>query len=174
MESIIGEKVILKPITKEYTPLIVKWRNTESVRNNFIYRETFTEEGHNHWMDTKVATGEVVQFIIFDKSSDKPVGSVYFRDVDKIKKMAEYGIFIGEECARGKGLGTETAKLMCDFGFEKLGLKKIILRVFAYNKQAIKSYENAGFVPYDILKNEVVVDDESYDIIMMQKIKEKK
>lgn len=168
MDSIIGEKVVLKPITKEHTPLIVKWRNTDSVRNNFIYRETFTEEGHNHWMDTRVASGEVVQFIIYDKSADKPVGSVYFRDVDKRKKEAEYGIFIGEESARGKGLGTETAKLMCDFGFHKMGLEKIILRVFAFNKQAIKSYENAGFKQYAYLEKEVLIGDKYYDIIMME------
>ena len=57
---IYGEKVMLRPITMEDTPLIVRWRNTESVRKNFIFRERFTEEMHNNWMRTKVASGEVV------------------------------------------------------------------------------------------------------------------
>lgn len=49
-----GSKVQLKPITKEDTPWIVRWRNTESVRKNFIFQDKFTDEMHNHWMDTKV------------------------------------------------------------------------------------------------------------------------
>ena len=60
----VGERLILIPITKEYTKLIVKWRNNERVYNNFIFSETFTEEMHNRWMDTKVKSGEVIQFII--------------------------------------------------------------------------------------------------------------
>ena len=168
MDQIVGEKVILKKITKEYTPLIVKWRNSDAVRNNFIYRGLFTEESHNQWMDTKVASGEVVQFIIFDKEDDKPVGSVYFRDVDLDKKEAEYGIFIGEPSGRGKGLGSETAKIACDYEMSEMGLERIILRVFSYNEQAIASYKNAGFVETEYRKDEVCYDGKYFDIVMME------
>ena len=44
-------------------------------------------------------------------SNIRPVGSVYFRDIDRVKKEAEYGIFLGEDDAAGKGYGTEAAKL---------------------------------------------------------------
>ena len=71
---------------------------------NFIFRQTFTPEMHRSWLATKVATGQVVQYIILDNADGKPVGSVYYRDVDNHNRSAEYGIFIGEESARGKGL----------------------------------------------------------------------
>ena len=100
-----GERVLLRPITPEDTPLIVKWRNTESVRRNFIFRGPFTAEVHTRWMETKVASGEVLQYIIVDKETGESVGSVYFRDVNRENRSAEYGIFIGEEAARGNGLG---------------------------------------------------------------------
>ena len=45
-----------------------------------------------------------VQYIILDNADGKPVGSVYYRDIDNHNRSAEYGIFIGEESARGKGL----------------------------------------------------------------------
>ena len=63
-KSMIGKNLTLRPITLVDTPLIVRWRNIDFVRNNFLYREKFTEEIHKHWLETKVATGEVVQFII--------------------------------------------------------------------------------------------------------------
>lgn len=37
-----GEKVVLRPITDADTDNIVRWRNTPSVRDNFIFRQTFT------------------------------------------------------------------------------------------------------------------------------------
>ena len=110
-----GTAVTLRPITDADTDLIVKWRNTPSVVQNFIFRQTFTPEMHRNWLATKVATGQVVQYIILDNADGKPVGSVYYRDIDNHNRSAEYGIFIGEESARGKGLGTETARLFTQF-----------------------------------------------------------
>ena len=140
-----GEKVVLRPITDADTDNIVRWRNTPSVRDNFIFRQTFTPEMHRNWLKTKVATGEVVQYIIVDKAADTAVGSVYYRDVDHTFNSAEYGIFIGEESARGKGFGTETARLFTDFGFTALHLHRISLRVLAENTPARRSYAAAGF-----------------------------
>ena len=90
-----GTAVTLRPITDADTDLIVKWRNTPSVVQNFIFRQTFTPEMHRSWLATKVATGQVVQYIILDNADGKPVGSVYYRDIDNHNRSAEYGIFIG-------------------------------------------------------------------------------
>ena len=35
-------------------------------------------------------------------------------------KKAEFGIFIGEDSARGKGIGTKSAELTIEYGFCKL------------------------------------------------------
>ena len=89
-----GAAVRLRPIADADTDLIVKWRNTPSVVQNFIFRQTFTPEMHRSWLATKVATGQVVQYIIIDKADDKPVGSVYYRDIDGHNRSAEYGIWL--------------------------------------------------------------------------------
>ena len=61
---------------------------------NFIYQELFTRQSHEHWIRTHVETGDVVQMIICDLEGDKPLGSVYIRDIDRHHNKAEYGIFI--------------------------------------------------------------------------------
>ena len=94
--------VYLRPITMDDTERIVGWRNSDRVRKNFIFQKPFTVQGHIEWMETKVASGEVVQFILCETEGDRPVGSVYFRDIDRENNRAEYGIFIGEEDAAGK------------------------------------------------------------------------
>lgn len=162
-----GRQIYLRPITMEDTELIVKWRNEDRVRRNFIYQALFTKEGHERWMRTKVASGEVVQFIICEKESDRPVGSVYFRDIDALNKKAEYGIFIGEADCAGKGIGTESARLAVKYAGEELRLHKLMLRVFADNAAAVKSYRNAGFVQEAHLKDEFLQNGRYRDILLM-------
>lgn len=144
MHIIKGNKIYLRPITMQDTNLIVKWRNTEFVRENFIFRENFTAEMHQNWMKSKVAIGSVIQYIICSNSNGA-IGSVYFRDIDNENKTAEFGIFIGEKDALGKGYGQEATALFTEYGFKYVGLEKIMLRVIDSNNRAEHVYEKNGF-----------------------------
>ena len=78
--------------------------------------------------------------IICDLFTDMPFGSVYIRDIDRVHNKAEYGFFIGEDDARGRGVGTAAARLMLRYCFEEEKLHRIYLRVYSDNLQAIRSY----------------------------------
>lgn len=145
-ENIInGQKVILRPINEYDTGLIINWRNSDEVKNNFIFQDDLTEEIHRKWLNDVVGTGKAIQYIIMNRENELPVGSVYFRDINIDNKSAEYGVFIGEACSRCCGFGKETALLFCKYGFEVIGLKHIFLRVFVDNISAVNCYFSAGF-----------------------------
>ncbi len=159
--------IYLRLMMWEDTDLIVTWRNSDAVRRNFIYREPFTREGHESWIRDMVDTGRVVQMMICDLDTDRPLGSVFIRDIDRRHNKAEYGIFIGEPDARGRGVGTAAARLMLRYCFEEQGLHRVFLRVLADNAQAIRSYEKAGFVREGYLRGDVRLDGEYRDVIWM-------
>ena len=138
-----NEQVTIRPVTEADTDRIIAWRNAPSVMAHFIYRTPLTRKAHLNWLHNRVETGEVAQFVIYD--GETAVGSVYLRDIDRNNQKCEYGIFIGDEDCRGKGIGTAAAKLALAHAFEELGLNRVYLRVFADNLGAIKSYEKAGF-----------------------------
>ena len=117
LTTIIGKSIILRPITFDDTDLIVKWRNNPSVVQNFIFREKFTKEMHENWMRTKVDSGYVIQYIVEEKKSGRPIGSVYFRDVNDNYNSAEFGIFIGEEAVAAINLITPAYSLAAFFGY---------------------------------------------------------
>ena len=96
----------------------------------------------------------------------------FLRDIDDEHHKAEYGIFIGEDDARGKGVGTAAAELILKYGFEELKLHKIFLRVLADNGRAVHSYEKAGFKKEAYLKDDVFIDGKYRDIILMAKFSE--
>lgn len=139
-----SKTVHLRPMTTADTAKIVAWRNKDFVRHNFIYQEPFTEAGHLAWIRSQVEPGHVVQFIIC-LDDGREIGSVYFRDIDREKKTAEYGIFIGEEDAVGCGYGSQTAKLALAYAFGPLELQRVFLRFLEENVGARISYERAGF-----------------------------
>lgn len=166
------KNIYLRLMTGEDTDNIIKWRNTDFVRCNFIYREPFTRQGHEAWTRDMINTGKAIQFIICEKKTDRPLGSVYLRDINRLHNKAEYGIFIGEEDALCKGYGTQAARLMLTYAFEELALHKVMLRVLAENVRARRSYEKAGFVQEACLKEEVFLEGSYRDVILMAILKE--
>jgi len=141
----------VRPICMDDTDLIVSWRANPRVKNNFLYRGEITATEHTEWMNTKVFTGEVIQFIILE--NEKPIGSVYFRDINHEKRSAEYGIFIGEDDATGSGYGNLVAKWALSYAKEEMKLDVVYLRVLADNEAALKSYINAGFKEVECTKD---------------------
>jgi len=56
---------------------------------------------------------------------------------------------------------------MIRYSFREEGLHKLMLRVYADNQQAIRSYEKAGFVKEAYLKDDVWIDGRFRDMILM-------
>ncbi|MDE7247658.1 MAG: GNAT family N-acetyltransferase [Lachnospiraceae bacterium] len=166
------ERVYLRLITAADTAKIVTWRNRDFVRKNFIYQKPFTEEGHLTWFHEQVESGQVAQFIIcvLDEKSTFPweIGSVYLRDIDRDAGTAEYGVFIGETEALGRGYGTAAAKLAVAYGFETLHLQKIFLRFLEDNAGARKSYEKAGFRTIEDKKETVALEQGVREVLFME------
>jgi len=159
--------IYLREMTVDDTDKIVAWRNSDEVKKRFIYRGEFSRETHLSWIKNMVETGKVIQLMICDLETDAPLGSVYFRDVDRIHQKAEYGIFIGEESARGRGVGSAVARLALKYVFNEEKLHRVFLRVLSDNVRAIKSYENAGFQREALLREDVFLDGTYRDVILM-------
>lgn len=161
------DSIYIRPITVEDTEALLTWRNSQEVKQFFIYQEEITKEDHLNWLKNKVETGKVVQFIIVEKETENPIGSVYMQDIDHIHKKAEYGILIGSTAKTGKGYGTLAAKLMIQYAFEEMKLHKVYLRVIEGNERAIKSYEKAGFEKEALLRDDVCINGVYKNIILM-------
>lgn len=160
-------RVYIRDITLSDTNNVLKWRNSPSVRIFFIHQEEITEKEHLDWIKNKVETGLVKQFIICSVDDDKPIGSVYFSNIDYKNSKAEYGIFIGENDAKYAGCGTEAGILAVEYAFNVMKIHKIYLRVFADNIRAIKSYEKIGFVTEGFFKDDVIIKGKFADIVFM-------
>ena len=167
MDRIYGEQVYLRPITEEDTDDIIRWRNSEAVRPYFIYQQPFTREGHLKWLKNMIYSGKGYQFIVCQIEDDKPIGSAYFRDYDKEHNKIEYGMFLGENNVKGKGIGTEIFKLSLQFAFEVLDVHKVYSRVFADNAICLRSCEKAGIEREGVFVDDVCINGVYKDVVML-------
>lgn len=160
-----GKQIYLRPITIEDTDNVLRWRNDQKIVENFIYRKPISKEEHLNWLHNKVEAGQVIQFIICDLSTDKPLGSIYLQNFNEESRQAEEGIFLGEEEAYGRGIGTEAAKLMLEYAFKTLKLHKLTARVLSYNQGSRRMHEKAGYQQESYLKDELFLDGKYEDLI---------
>lgn len=162
-----GEKIFLTPITYDDCEDFIRWRNSDLIKSRFIYRKDLTVQDQRNWVKTKVETGEVAQFIIWDKRDNKKIGSVYLQKIDKEKKQCEFGILIGEPDYINGGRGREAAKLINNYGFTELGMNRIYLRVLADNERARHSYLNAGFKLDNSPSSFIEIDGKKTEVVFM-------
>lgn len=162
--------MVLRQITLNDTPLIVKWRNNPKVSKQFLFRKKITKKMHENWMNTRVKNKEVIQYIILDKKNNKPIGSVYLRDINYETMAGEYGIFIGEDNYRGKGYGSEVAKLFTEYCFNELNFHKIYLKVLEDNRMAYRTYQKAGFKKEALFRDYIKIDGKYYSVYFMSMI----
>lgn len=162
-----ADTVRLRPITEADTPYILRWRNAPHVMAQFIRRQPLTEAEHLTWLREQVAPGHAAQFIIIDKATDRPVGSVYIQHISLEHRNGEFGIFLGEPEATGKGLGLEATRMMTLYAFKTLGLHRVFLRVLPENAAAIRVYEKAGYVREGLFHDDVCIDGQFRDVVFM-------
>ena len=159
-------EVELRKMSLSDTENVVKWRNSPNVKKNLYSQENITAEQHAGYFKKYVETGKIKQFIIVADGVD--CGTAFLKNIDIDKKEAEFGIFIGEDEYRGKGLSPIVAKKVAAFGFNDLCLKKIYLTVFEDNIAAIKGYIRAGFKQTGKIENGYCRDGVFYNIIEME------
>ena len=162
-------KIKLRPIQESDTAHILRWRNSEQVRSNFIFRQLLTYEMHIKWLNSNVYTGKAIQYILEIGDTDFPIGSIYIRDIDLQNESGEFGIFIGEPDYIAKGYGGLAIKTFIPFCLS-LGFHRIFLRVFKDNFIAQKAYINAGFSIEGIARDMVCINGYRKDIVFMSLI----
>ncbi|MEG0751765.1 MAG: GNAT family protein [Oscillospiraceae bacterium] len=170
--TVSGKHVTLRAIGRSDTSNIVRWRNDESVLRNFVVRTLLTAEQHENWLDTRVNTGRVAQFIVVNNESGQDVGSVFLKAIDRVNGTAEYGVFIGEQAARGMGLGTDACHTLCSYAFDELQLKKVYARVLEGNHPSARVFEKVGFTREAFFREHVLRDGQFLGLIFYGLLKE--
>lgn len=143
----------LEPLEKRDFIKIVEWNKGKS--GDFlmqwsgpIYSYPLTVEQIEDYFNKTNANNskDLLVFKIVMEETNEMVGTIELRKYEKAMNTGRVGRFlIGEEAARGKGIGKKALAEIVRIGFQKLNYDKVCLGVFDFNKNAIFCYEGIGF-----------------------------
>lgn len=166
-----GERILLAPLRDDDSRRLFDWINErDDVLLSAPYKPVHGVD-HAEWFDAIRARSDTVIFGIRLLDGDRLVGSCQLHGIDPRARSAELQVRIGEEDARGRGLGGEALRLLLRHGFEDLNLRRIWLRVFATNERALRTYDAAGFAEEGRLREAAYVDGAFVDVVVMARLR---
>jgi len=169
MKAIIleSERLILKPLGLPFlSQKYVNWMNDSDVNK-------FLSSGGGYSLDklqiflTEVEKKDILFWAICIKNESKHIGNIKIDPVEIKHGICEYGIMMGDKNEWGKGFAKEASKLVIEFCFKSLNLRKMNLGVIESNKRAVKLYEKLDFVSEGKLINHVSSNGEFVNVLRM-------
>lgn len=169
---ITGERIVLREFRREDLPEIQAWVNNPRIRKYLgfsVFPQTLEESQDFLERQLKHQSDRDYTFAISlrDDPERRYIGGVGLHGIDHIHRHAELGISIGREDLHGQGLGQEAIELISAFAFLRLGLHKIFLRCFDYNKRGEACYRKAGFKEVGRLREQHFFNGRFHDVIYM-------
>ena len=121
---------------------------------------------HNSKLDKSKNKKEINFAIEIDNGV---VGGIGLMHITKNHK-AEIGYWLGKKYW-GKGIMTEAIKIVLDYAFNQINLKRIYAKVFIKNKPSVRILEKNKFKLEGILKKELSKKDKLFDVYIYAKTK---
>lgn len=164
-------KIFLRPITEKDGIHIVKWRNSEKVKNHCMSKTQITEESNRKFFNEYVATGKYKQFIVerIDEEfslASYPIATVYLKDMDYGNKRCELCVFTSDDSewlADGQSLAI---KMLLEKAFNEYGMHKVYSYVFYKYADEVELLKSAGFSVETILKEEALNEEGQYEDVV--------
>ena len=165
--TLFGLKVVLRPITaNDASAMFASLFDKESMRLTGTQQSFSFEEVQQHCQRIEKADDRVDLAITATGNSDY-IGEVVLNQIDWKNRSANFRIALAGERFYGKGYGTESARLIVEYGIQVLKLHRIELEVYDFNPRAQHVYEKIGFVIEGIKRDVLFWEGEYHNAILM-------
>ncbi|HYE42834.1 MAG TPA: GNAT family protein [Caulobacteraceae bacterium] len=160
----------LRPLERSDSERLFLWRREPEVDRWMCGRVSETLDEHERWLDQFLANPDVRGWIIAVRG--EPVGLLTLKGLAGCDQCAQWGWYIGEAGARGRGVGRAAQALGLDLAFGELGLNKVTAEVLADNEVALKAQASAGFRREGYLRQQALKDGRFRDVVLLAVLRE--
>lgn len=105
------------------------------------------------------------QFAVIDSETQEILGACGLNHINRYYKMANLGYWVRSDRTK-EGIATEAARLVAQFGFEQLGLRRIEIVTSMDNRASRKVAEKAGATFEAILRKRMRQGEDNIDAAM--------
>ncbi len=159
-----GDKVRLRPLTREDLPHFVRWLSDPEVTQYLASPIRFRPPSlgdEEEWFSESAGRLDLQVWAI-EAEHKTLIGDVGLTKLDLSDNSVEIGILIGDKTAWDRGYGTDTIRTLLRHAFQNLHIHRVQLRVAEENRRGIRCYEKCGFVLEGILRQDRQLADDRY------------
>lgn len=166
-----GNNIHIRILERDDITRSKEWLNDPVLSDVMGYLPVFTLDAQLQWFDQISKDKSRFIFAICDNETNEHIGNVGLGNIDYIHRHGMFNIFIVNKTKRSKGLGTEAARLLLDFAFNRLNLNKVHLRTSARFVEANLMYKKIGFVQEGVMREHYFTDGKYEDKIIYSILK---
>jgi diamine N-acetyltransferase len=138
-----GAEVTLVPLDVSHAEAMLGWTSQADLADNLGLRTPPSLEKTLEYIARARSDPSYAAFAILLDA--RHVGNVILDQIDRRVDKARLHIYVGDNAARGHGVGKRALSLALEHAFAQLALFKVWLTVHAENEQAIRAYRAVGF-----------------------------
>ncbi len=148
-----GELVRLVPLEMErHFENALRWLNDLDVTSTLLIGDRpITREMQKAWFEKQLAGQETDIVFATETLDGRHVGMCGLHQISMRHGTAGCGSFIGDVEDRGRGYGTDAARIRSRYAFTDLGLRMLVSEHFDGNEASARMLAKAGFVEWGTL-----------------------
>lgn len=159
----------IRRLSFEDLPTRVEWMNNPLVYSSMHFEVPILLDKTIKWYERNLTDDNRFDITVLEDGEIAAFGG--FTSINREVGKAETYLFANPAMLH-KGIGTRAKKLMCQFGFEKLGLNKLFFITNEDNYASIRVNEKCGFKLEGRLRQECVKDGRKRDRLYFGLLKE--
>lgn len=143
-----GKKVNLRPLRGADLPRRAEWLKDAGTFRLYAGTEptrAYEYADARRWREALESDLGAMVWAIEAKEG-RHIGDVDLHNIDRYQGSAKLTILLGDKAFWDRGCGTDAIETLLGYAFAGLGLGSVNLRVYDFNKRAIRCYEKCGFV----------------------------
>lgn len=167
----------LRPIERSDLPFLRDLANDPVVRANVVgWDWPLSLAGQERWFDGGTDSDYARRFVIERIEDGVPLGITGLWDIDWRNRTAMSAIKLGGmQETRGRGYGTRAIRLVTDFAFDDVGLRRLYAQVLAFNGASLALYrDKCGWVVEGTSRQHVWRGDRYVDLIHLGILREER
>lgn len=168
------KKINLRALTSGDIEKTLDWHNQKEISDMYAgHPFPVNIEMERKWYE-KILTSNYPTTVFGIEYIEKQIliGITVLSDINMINRSAGFSIYIGEKDFKGNKLSKEATIETLRFGFHKMGLNRICLKVHEDNDPAKRLYQSIGFEREGLMRKSVFKNNLYKNEILMSILKE--
>ena len=151
-----NDRVLLRPLSPEDFEFLEEFAINEPTLWEYSLLSAAGPDNMKRYMDAAFSSrkrGTAYPFIVFDKKTNKYVGSTRFYDYQRHHNTVQLGYTWYCKAAQGTGVNKNCKFLLLQFAFEELGLDRVEFRADNNNERSIAAMKSIGCTVEGVLRS---------------------